>query len=329
MNATYPSIIVPLDGSATAEKAIPLALAIAQRAGSRIELVHVHDEGVLVANVSMMDSRWEDERAAEMGSAIRALAERLARETGLGITAVTLRGPVVPSLVQHATDHAAALIVMTTHGRSGFSHAWFGSVAERVIHSATIPVLVVRADDHARADLTEPLFRHVLLPIDREHSGAEAMQRALTLGTHGRTTYTLLTVVSVLPVLPPLYPGEGALFVDPDFERRGADASALLERIAAPARTAGAATDVRVVTHERAAPAILEVAASTIDLIVMPTHPRGSFSRALLGSVVDKVMRGATVPLLLFRASQAMEELPAHALRQPFAGEAGPDSGLA
>ena len=66
MNAKYASIIVPLDGSATAEKAIPFAIAIARRAGSRIELVHVHDEGVLVANAPMMDSRWEDEQATSM-----------------------------------------------------------------------------------------------------------------------------------------------------------------------------------------------------------------------------------------------------------------------
>ena len=329
MNATYPLIIVPLDGSATAEQAIPLAIAIALRAGSRIELVHVHDKGVLVANISMMDSRWEDERAMEMGSAIRVMAERLAHETGLGVKAITLRGPTAPSLVQHAIDGAADLIVMTTHGRGGFSHAWFGSVAERVIHAATTPVLVVPASDHARATVSEPLFRHVLLPIDREHAGAEAMQRALTLGTPGRTTYTLLTVVSAFPMLPPAIPGTGVFAGDPDFERRGAAAKALLERIAAPARTAGADTEVRVVTHDRAAPAILDVAESTIDLIVLPTHPRGAFSRALLGSVVDKVMRGATVPLLLFRASQAVEELPANALRQPFGGEAGPDSGLA
>ena len=66
MNAKYASIIVPLDGSATAEKAIPFAISIARRAGSRIELVHVHDEGVLVANAPMMDSRWEDEQATSM-----------------------------------------------------------------------------------------------------------------------------------------------------------------------------------------------------------------------------------------------------------------------
>ena len=130
MSANYALIIVPLDGSGIAEKAIPLAIAIALHAGSRIELVHVHDQGVLVANAPMMDSGWEDERAVEMSSAIRAIAERLARETRLGVSAVTLRGVPAPSLVQYTADHAADLIVMTTHGRSGFSHLWFGSVAE-------------------------------------------------------------------------------------------------------------------------------------------------------------------------------------------------------
>ncbi|CAN5892937.1 universal stress protein [soil metagenome] len=329
MNADYPLIMIPLDGSATAERALPFASAIARRAGSRMELVYVHDEELPVTNAPILDSAWEDERTIELVDAIRVVAERLASETGLGVTAVTLRGHRGQLLVQHAIDRAVDLIVMTTHGRGGFSHAWFGSVAEHVIHSATTPVLVVRAGDDTRADVTEPLFRHVLIPIDREHSGAEAMQRALTFGTHGRTTYTLLTVVSALPVLPPPYPGADMIGGDPGFACRDADASALLERIAAPARTTGAATELRVVTHERAAPAILEVAESKMDLIVIPTHPRGSFSRALLGSVVDKVMRGAKVPLLLFRASEALDKLPANALRQPFGGEAGPDSGLA
>ena len=315
MTANYSSIIVPLDGSATAESAIPLAIAIAQRGGARVTLVHVHDGGVLAANAPMTDSAWEDARRAEMGDALRATAERLGRETELDVTAVTLRGSAATALVQHAIDHAADLIVMTTHGRSGFSHAWFGSVAERVIHAATTAVLIVRAGEHARTDVAEPLFRHILLPIDREPSGAEAMQRALTLGTDGQTTYTLLTVVSALPALPPPYPTIGIVAGDPDSKHRGAEAAGVLARIAGGAGITGAAADLRVVTHERAAPAILDVAAANTDLIVMPTHPRRPFSRALLGSVVDKVMRGSTVPLLILRATPAVDELRALAAR--------------
>lgn len=77
-------------------------------------------------------------------------------------------------------------------------------------------------------------------------------------------------------------------------------------------------TDVRVVTREHAAPDILEIAASDVDLIVTPMHPRGAVSRALLGSVVDKVMRGVSVPLLLFRASLVDEAMPANTSRRPW-----------
>ena len=322
MPAACPSIIVPLDGSPTSETALPLALALARRAGSPVTLVHVHDVGVIVANAPMVDSAWEDDRAMEMRDTFRAMAERLSRDTGLRVSAVTMRGLPAPSLVQHAVDANAGLIVMSTHGRSGVSRAWFGSVAEEVIHSAQTPILVVRAGDHARADVTEPLFRHVLLPIDREQSGAEAVQHALALGTAGQTTYTLLTVVATAPVVPP--PLSTLVFTanSPSAEHPGAAARSLLERLAEPARTSGAAMDVRVVTHERAAPAILEMAESHVDLIVMPLHRRGKYSRTLFGSVADKVMRGAFVPLLLFAASRVDEELPTDASLRPLASAA-------
>ncbi len=76
MTATYERICVPLDGSALAEAAIPFAIAIARRHGTeaRVELAHVHDQGVLVANAPMIDSAWEDDRAAAMDYDLQALA---------------------------------------------------------------------------------------------------------------------------------------------------------------------------------------------------------------------------------------------------------------
>ena len=299
-------IVVPLDGSTTAEGAIRFAVSIAQRAGAhaRIEIVHVHDEGVLAANAPMTDSAWEDGRSVEMGAAVGAIAERLTREAGIKVTAVTLRGPVVPSLTQHAADGSADLIVMTTHARSGFSRAWLGSVAEGVIHAATTPVLVVRASEHARKEMAEPLFRRILLPIDREASGVDAIQRARTLGSSAGATFTLLTVVPPRPMLPPPNPAGGPLVDEGDVARRSSGAKALLDRLAATTRAAGVTVDIRVVTHDQAAPAILEVALECgAELVVLPTHPRTAFSRAVFGSVVDEVLRGAAVPLLLFRAA--------------------------
>ena len=298
-------VIVALDGSGLAEHALPFAISIARRAGTRgrIELVHVHEQGVLAPNAPMNDSRWEDEGAAEMDAVVQALADRLTDETGIDVTAVTLRGPTADSLVQHAASRAADLIVMTTHGRSGFSRAWFGSVAERVIHTATVPVLVVRTGKQEQPAIVDPLFRHILIPIDRAACGAEALKRARALGTPECTTYTLLTVVKPIPVLPPPFSEPGVSIVQDDPARRTTRAIELLERLAAPARVAGAEIDVRVTADGRTAPAILEIVSeSGADLIVLSIHQGGALSRGLLGSVVDKVMRGAAVPLLLFRA---------------------------
>jgi nucleotide-binding universal stress UspA family protein len=278
---------------------------IARRSGpdARLELVHVHDVGVLAANAPMVDGRWEDDRAAEMDDAVRAVADRITRETGLRVSAVTLRGAAAPSIAQHAAEHAADIIVMTTHGRSGFNRLWFGSVAERVIHTATTPVLVVRSAEHTAVAASEPLFRHVLLPIDKEDSGREALERALAAGTPGRTTYTLLTVVPLLPLVPQPDFVPGVLLAPGELAVRLSAAKALLERVAAPARHGGAVVECLVIPHDRTATAILEVAEGAVDLIVLPVRARSGLSWTLLGSVVDKVMRGATVPLLVFRAS--------------------------
>ncbi len=315
MSDSYESIIVPLDGSPLAERAIPFALAIARQAGAgaHIELVHVHEKGTLAPNAPMVDTTWENERAAEMSGAMSALAERVARESGVAVTAVTLRGPTASSIVRHSVNVAADLIVTTTHGRSGFSRAWFGSVAEEVVHSAPTPVLIVREGERDGAVITEPLFRRVLLPIDRASSGEEAMQRARSLGGNGAATYTLLTVVTSFTVMPSPYLAVGVIEEAGDFARRRDEAAAVLEAIAAPARADGATVNIRVVSDSPVASVILKVAEQEADLVVLPAHPDGAFSRAFLGSVADKLIRGATVPLLLFRAP-ARDGAPALAM---------------
>jgi nucleotide-binding universal stress UspA family protein len=303
MSAHYASIIVPLDGSALAETAIPFAIALARRAGigAKVELVHVHDPGSFAPNAPQLDTGLEDAKAVRMRDEMRALAGRLASESGTDISAKLLRGETAASLLAHAAERAADLIVTTSHGRSGFSHAWFGSVTEQIMHSSRTPVLVVRArEDAATARVTEPLFQHVLVPIDIETAGSEALRLALAMGAGRATIFTLLTVVPLLPLVLTPWVGESAYIGVGDLQGRSANASALLERIAAPAREAGARVDVRVVPQDRTASTILNmVKESGADLIVIVAQSSGASERALVGSVADKVMRGSTVPLLV------------------------------
>lgn len=150
-DAPFAFIIVAMDGSPFAERALPIACGLARRAGDagRIELVHVHDRGNFSPNAPMVDPTWENDRAAEMNLDLGSVAEVVARDTKLPVTAVMLRGDAAESLTRYAAERGADLLVMTTHGRSGIRRAVLGSVTERVLRAAAIPVLVVPSSAHA------------------------------------------------------------------------------------------------------------------------------------------------------------------------------------
>lgn len=142
-------VMVALDGSPFAERALPLACAIARQAGDhgQVELVHVHDMGVASPNAPVVEPRWENERAGEMRVAVERAAARLAAESGLRVTAVMLRGRVAESITRHAIERRADMLVITTHGRTGLKRALIGSVAEQIVRTAKTPVLVVPSSE--------------------------------------------------------------------------------------------------------------------------------------------------------------------------------------
>jgi nucleotide-binding universal stress UspA family protein len=137
----FRTIVVTTDFSANSAVAIEPALAIAERFGSRIVLVHVIEAPAT-----------DPEHPAE--EALRDLAEISrehleeygGREIGTRVpwTPEVVAGPAYLAITELARRHAADLIVVATHGRTGVLHLLLGSVAERVVRTATCPVLTVR-----------------------------------------------------------------------------------------------------------------------------------------------------------------------------------------
>jgi len=128
----FRSIVVPVDGSALAEGAIPYALALAERTGSKVRFVLVHPDQyppLLIDSARVY---------------LTELTERFRPRLGASLSSIILNGPAASSLVQHVSDIGADLVVMTTHGRSGIERAWLGSVADEVIRSIEVPVFVLR-----------------------------------------------------------------------------------------------------------------------------------------------------------------------------------------
>jgi nucleotide-binding universal stress UspA family protein len=148
----FERLLVPTDFSPTSAHALEYAVALARHSGAAIHLLHVLNypvegaaspEGYWVGLSELRDEMKKD--------ATRQLAELAATLAGVTVTTEVLEGNPARSIVQAAKDRDCQLIVMGTHGRSGFSHLILGSVAERVVRTAARPVLTVSAGAEAEA----------------------------------------------------------------------------------------------------------------------------------------------------------------------------------
>jgi nucleotide-binding universal stress UspA family protein len=218
-----------------------------------------------------------------------------------------LSGEVAPALEEFVRANAISLVVMTTHGRGGLSRAWFGSIADALIRHLDAPVLMVRPQSAGRQGSQAVHFDHILVPLDGSVLSEQAIQEAVKFGKLFDARYTLLEVV-----LPPFGVSPDAMapvVYQAETEELRRAASTYLDGLAAPLRSEGLEVETAVVIQPQAAAGILEEAAiRQVDLIIMGSHGRGGWRRYALGSVADKVQRGASVPVLMFRASERVRE---------------------
>lgn len=310
------SILVPIDGSRLSETALPVAIAIARhQSGTSVEAITVAPPASYRFSGSgapAIDTSLDHDLHAELRSQVSQLEARLAAMApDLTTHATLVDGPIAESIATFAEHGQHQLVVMTTHGRSGMSRLWLGSVADRLVRICRVPLLLLKdhGDTPSASDTPSatdaPLFRDVLIPIDVETRSDDIVGDVLALTGHAVTLHLLHVVVPQRHMPPPaldlLGEGRGIPDARPDLLALSRDSAAqhlvsLADRLAA--RGLQVTTQVR--THESPAAAILAAAAERqVGLICMASHGRGPVGRALLGSVTDKVIRGAPVPVLV------------------------------
>ena len=143
----YRSVLVPLDGSAFAEQALPIAIEIAQAARARVRLVLVHQTASVLSDRRDTGDLSTKARLAALKAErgyLRQVAARVKEVTGTKVTGVTLHGPIAATLGEHIDLTGADLVVMTTHGRGMLERAWLGSVADALLRTVKVPMLLVR-----------------------------------------------------------------------------------------------------------------------------------------------------------------------------------------
>ena len=187
---------------------------------------------------------------------------------------------------------------MTTHGRGGLARAWLGSVTDRLVRSSSVPVLAIRSRKDTPPGAAGE-FGRVLVPLAEARFGAEAIELTMEIAGTDGVEYFLLHALAPPLVIPPPEP---AIVTVPDLGAAEAAAQAFLSELADPLRARGIHVSTKVVVEPSPAHAILEfVEENGIHLIGMATHGFRGAKRLLLGSVADKVLRAAPVPVLMIR----------------------------
>ena len=142
----YQRILVPVDGSPTSERALQEALRLAQQSG-RLELVHVLGDVRLMEANSYINYAEMKDAMTSAGKKLLEQTQMVAEQSGTAAEVKLLEAGgarIASAIVEEARQWQADLIVIGTHGRTGFSRVLFGSVAEGVVRTAHIPVLLIR-----------------------------------------------------------------------------------------------------------------------------------------------------------------------------------------
>jgi nucleotide-binding universal stress UspA family protein len=312
----YRSLLVPLDGSSLSEHALSFASAIARRSGAQLHLAYVHvpytAEPIFVEGLPVIDQALHSLRREHERAYLERLSARLVAEAAIAATASVLEplgtGTLAESIADTISRHAAAidadLIVVSTHGRGGMTRFWLGSVADALIHMSPVPLLLIPPPDGA------PDFRHfapfhqILIPLDGTVLAEHILEHVLALGAVMPATYTLLRVVKPVTLFRAA-PFTTPTDLDPDATmQHQMEAQRYLQAIATRLQPDMLDIRTQVMVAQQPAAAILEYARdNAADLIALATHGRGGAVRLLLGSVADKIVRGASTPVLLYRPS--------------------------
>ncbi len=282
----YEKIVVPLDGSKLAEAALPYAEELAAKMSSDIILLTVlesdnvgeYEKQRIYTKRIVQVTKYHAEKYIDNGNGAG---------KAIKIGATTRNGNPAEGIVEYVSKGNVDLIVMASHGRSGFTRWAVGSVADKVVRAAARqPVMLIRANK-SRSDLREKrILKKALVPLDGSELSRAVLPYISKIAAKLEMEITLLQVV----------PLTNHTHVDPE-----AYLQSECRRLETEGVTAGYKLCAGAVADQ-----IVDLADDlAFDLVAMSTHGRGGVSCWSLGSIAEKVFLGGNTPLLLVKHNMA------------------------
>jgi nucleotide-binding universal stress UspA family protein len=291
----YRSILVPVDGSKLAERAVAVAAPLAEQHGARLVLLHAHAPILAImagGGAPVRDPSLDLTQREEVRAYLEKLVKRLRKQTKVVVDGVFRDGPVVPTIVEEARTQGAGLIVMCTHGRGGFQRLWLGSVADGVLRHGSTPVLLIRGGRQTGKRLVgRPQFGRILVPLD----GSDRAERALAVARElagGAPVHLLLGHL--------VHPMTAAAAAQAARDPQREIATGYLEPLARATATPTLQVTWETAVDANVPRAILEMAKRhEADLIAIAGQGLGGLQRFVIGSSADKLIRTADAPVLV------------------------------
>ena len=299
-------ILCPIDFSEHSRRALDHAVAIARWYEAAVTVLHVFSP-VTVAAVGAAPMVFEPMVLAPVDRD-RLLADTRAfaaaeSAPGVAIEAVIREGSTATEILEQAASMRADLLVIGTHGRSGFDRLLVGSVAEKVLRKASCPVLTVPKGLPDAVPSGPVLYKRILCPVDFSDSSLHALKYATSMAQEADGQLTVLHVVA--------HEFENAA----DMASMVSDAGitigsfvkqreeALRRRLQEAVATAPEFCSVEsLITHGKPWREVLRIAAERqSDLIVMGVQGRGAADLLFFGSTTQHVVREASCPVLTLR----------------------------
>lgn len=299
-------ILCPIDFSDASQHALAQAIVIARFFRARITVLHVHSQPYLpVPAYGMLTDVGTLALSPEDTQRLREDVERFAapaREAGLAVSIVVEPGMPVSHILATAKTLPADLIVIGTHGVSGFERLVLGSVTEKVLRKATCPVLTVPPRTEQSAAVP---FKHIVCAVDFSEASLKALTTALALAQEADAALTLVHVLEwpapqtsgTVPAAPEL--GTGGVF---DLERYRtqleAEAADRLKTLIPAGAKEWCTPETRILHGKPWAEILAAATARQADLIVIGVRGRNPVDVMLFGSTANQLVRRATCPVL-------------------------------
>ena len=297
-------ILVPLDGSRLAEQALSCAMTLGRGLPAELVLFRAvsipSDVQEALDKANLKPGPLMEQLETDADGYLQAIP-RLLPKTGLGFRHVVRHGLAADAILDFVEQTDVQLIVMASHGYTGIKRWTHGSVAERVLQSASVPVLLVRAKEGVSKDPPEASpCRRILVPLDGSKVAEQVLPAVTPIAKSLGCEMTLFQV-------PIIYAsgsliGEWYLPLHGHFETADQDARDYLDRVSGRLNKQGIKASTATWVGAVAESIIDYAKVNDVDLIAMCTHGRTGIARWALGSVADRVLRAGDKPLLLVRA---------------------------